>query len=105
MAREGSTLSPMVRDAWDGVPMGRVLAREQAIVHMEAVRFTWLLAWRVRIGVCAGPLCGSRGSRGSCRIEATTSGMAVGAGISRDAWSALAIAVTYTLRGGNVDAA
>ena len=33
MAREGSTLSPVVRDAWDGVPMGRVLAREQAIVH------------------------------------------------------------------------
>jgi hypothetical protein len=33
MAREGSTLSPVVRDAWDGVPMGRVLAREHAIVH------------------------------------------------------------------------
>ena len=33
MGREGSTLSPVVRDAWDGVPMGRVLAREQAIVH------------------------------------------------------------------------
>jgi hypothetical protein len=33
MSREGSTLSPVVRDAWDGVPMGRILAREQAIVH------------------------------------------------------------------------
>ncbi len=33
MGREGSTLSPVVRDAWDGVPMGRVLAREHAIVH------------------------------------------------------------------------
>ncbi len=37
MARDGSTLSPMVRDAWDGVPMGRVLAREQAIVHSHHV--------------------------------------------------------------------
>ena len=33
MAREGSTLSPVVRDAWDGVPMGRILAREQSVVH------------------------------------------------------------------------
>lgn len=32
MAREGSTLSPVVRDAWDGVPMGRFLAREQSLV-------------------------------------------------------------------------
>ncbi len=37
MGREGSTLSPMVRDAWDGVPMGRVLAREQSIVHSHHV--------------------------------------------------------------------
>ncbi len=37
MAREGSTLSPMVRDAWDGVPMGRILAREQAVVHSHHV--------------------------------------------------------------------
>ncbi len=37
MAREGSTLSPVVRDAWDGVPMGRVLAREQSIVHWHHV--------------------------------------------------------------------
>ena len=37
MAREGSTLSPMVRDAWDGVPMGRVLAREQSVVHSHHV--------------------------------------------------------------------
>ena len=37
MAREGSTLSPMVRDAWDGVPMGRILAREQSIVHSHHV--------------------------------------------------------------------
>lgn len=32
MAREGSTLSPVVRDAWDGVPMGRFLAREGSLV-------------------------------------------------------------------------
>jgi hypothetical protein len=32
MAREGSTLSPVVRDAWDGVPLGRFLAREQSLV-------------------------------------------------------------------------
>ncbi len=37
MGREGSTLSPMVRDAWDGVPMGRILAREQSIVHSHHV--------------------------------------------------------------------
>jgi hypothetical protein len=37
MAREGSTLSPMVRDAWDGVPMGRILAREQSVVHSHHV--------------------------------------------------------------------
>jgi hypothetical protein len=37
MAREGSTLSPVVRDAWDGVPMGRFLAREQAIVRWHHV--------------------------------------------------------------------
>lgn len=37
MAREGSTLSPVVRDAWDGVPMGRFLAREQSIVTWHHV--------------------------------------------------------------------
>lgn len=37
MTREGSTLSPMVRDAWDGVPMGRVLARDQDIVPLHHV--------------------------------------------------------------------
>ncbi|MES2210085.1 MAG: bifunctional DNA primase/polymerase [Chloroflexota bacterium] len=37
MGREGSTLSPMVRDAWDGVPIGRILAREQSIVHSHHV--------------------------------------------------------------------
>jgi len=37
MTREGSTLSPMVRDAWDGVPMGRILAREQSLVHSHHV--------------------------------------------------------------------
>ena len=37
MGREGSTLSPMVRDAWDGVPMGRVLARDQSVVHSHHV--------------------------------------------------------------------
>lgn len=37
MAREGSTLSPVVRDAWDGVPMGRFLAREQSLVQRHHV--------------------------------------------------------------------
>lgn len=37
MAREGSTLSPIVRDAWDGVPMGRFLAREQSLVTWHHV--------------------------------------------------------------------
>ena len=37
MAREGSTLSPVVRDAWDGVPMGRFLAREQSLVTYHHV--------------------------------------------------------------------
>jgi hypothetical protein len=32
MAREGSTLSPTIRDAWDGVPLGRFLSREEALV-------------------------------------------------------------------------
>ena len=49
---------------------------------MEAVWFTWLLAWRVGIGVYARPLCGCRGSRGCCR----------------DMWSALAIAVTSPIK-------
>ena len=37
MAREGSTLSPVVRDAWDGVPLGRFLAREQSLVMWHHV--------------------------------------------------------------------
>lgn len=37
MARDGSTLSPVVRDAWDGVPMGRFLARESALVTWHHV--------------------------------------------------------------------
>jgi len=37
MAREGSTLSPVIRDAWDGVPMGRFLAREQSLVRWHHV--------------------------------------------------------------------
>lgn len=32
MAREGSTLSATLRDAWDGGPLGRFLAREDALV-------------------------------------------------------------------------
>jgi hypothetical protein len=32
MSREGSTLSPTIRDAWDGAPLGRFLAREQALI-------------------------------------------------------------------------
>ena len=32
MKREGSTLSPTLRDAWDGVPLGRFLAREDSLV-------------------------------------------------------------------------
>jgi hypothetical protein len=71
---------------------------------MEAVWFTWLLAWRVGIRVYAGPLCGFRGSGGCSRIEAATSGMALGAGTSCAVWSPLAIAVTYAISNGNVDA-
>lgn len=37
MSREGSTLSPVVRDAWDGAPIGRFLAREQALVTWHHV--------------------------------------------------------------------
>ena len=37
MAREGSTLSPTLRDAWDGVPLGRFLAREGSIVTRHHV--------------------------------------------------------------------
>jgi hypothetical protein len=32
MGREGSTLSPVLRDGWDGSPMGRFLARESSLV-------------------------------------------------------------------------
>jgi hypothetical protein len=37
MAREGSTLSPILRAGWDGTPMGRTLAREEMIVHEHHV--------------------------------------------------------------------
>jgi hypothetical protein len=37
MAREGSTLSPVMRDAWDGGPMGRCLAREQTLITWHHV--------------------------------------------------------------------
>jgi hypothetical protein len=37
MTREGSTLSPILRDGWDGQALGRVLARESAIVHRHHV--------------------------------------------------------------------
>lgn len=37
MDRDGSTLSPMLRDAWDGVPLGRFLAREGALVTWHHV--------------------------------------------------------------------
>lgn len=37
MAREGSTLSPVIRDAWDGAPIGRFLAREQSLVTWHHV--------------------------------------------------------------------
>lgn len=37
MNREGSTLSPILRDAWDGAAMGRFLAREGAMVAWHHV--------------------------------------------------------------------
>lgn len=37
MAREGSTLSPVIRDAWDGSAIGRFIAREQALVTWHHV--------------------------------------------------------------------
>lgn len=37
MAREGSSLSPTLRDAWDGAPLGRFLAREEALVSWHHV--------------------------------------------------------------------
>jgi hypothetical protein len=33
MNREGSTLSPILRDGWDGTPLGRVLARDDMLVE------------------------------------------------------------------------
>jgi hypothetical protein len=32
MSREGSTLSPVLRDGWDATPLGRVLARDDMLV-------------------------------------------------------------------------
>lgn len=75
MGREGSTLSPTLRDGWDGAPLGRFLARESALVpwhhvgvlaHITPVelreklttsdaangfgnRFLWLLVRRTRL--------------------------------------------------------
>lgn len=37
MAREGSTLSPVIRDAWDGSAIGRFIAREQSLVTWHHV--------------------------------------------------------------------
>lgn len=37
MTREGSTLSPILRDAWDGAPLGRTLARTDDLVHEHHV--------------------------------------------------------------------
>jgi hypothetical protein len=37
MAREGSTLSPVIRDAWDGSAIGRFIAREQSLVPFHHV--------------------------------------------------------------------
>ena len=37
MCREGSTISPIVRDAWDGTPIGRFLARSTALVTRHHV--------------------------------------------------------------------
>ncbi len=37
MAREGSSLSPTLRDAWDGSALGRFLAREEALVTWHHV--------------------------------------------------------------------
>lgn len=37
MTRDGSTLSPTLRDAWDGVPIGRFLAREGSVVARHHV--------------------------------------------------------------------
>jgi hypothetical protein len=37
MAREGSTLSPVIRDAWDGAAIGRFIAREQSLVTWHHV--------------------------------------------------------------------
>lgn len=37
MARDGSTLSPILRDAWDGVPLGRFLSRGGILVRRHHV--------------------------------------------------------------------
>jgi hypothetical protein len=37
MGRDGSTLSPVLRDAWDGTPMGRFLAHEASLVTRHHV--------------------------------------------------------------------
>lgn len=37
MSREGNVISPIMRDAWDRSPIGRVLAREEMIVYRHHV--------------------------------------------------------------------
>jgi len=37
MGREGSTVSPILRDAWDGAPLGRTLARQDDLIHEHHV--------------------------------------------------------------------
>lgn len=37
MARDGSTLSPVIRDAWDGTPIGRFTVRQQGLVQWHHV--------------------------------------------------------------------
>jgi len=53
MNREGSTLSPMIRDAWDGVPMGRVLAHSSQLVkwhHVGMVAHITPVELRAKLG-------------------------------------------------------
>lgn len=40
MGREGSTLSPVIRDAWDGSAIGRFIARDQSLVTWHHVGIT-----------------------------------------------------------------
>jgi len=52
MGREGSTLSATIRDGWDGVPLGRFLARESSIVlrhHVGLVGHVTSVELRTRL--------------------------------------------------------